>query len=225
MCNLWNIHFLRVQHLKTNRNMNGSALRVASGRRWGAYRLDLWTALVGRVSRDKSIKCTLHLYVQMAVGRFAYLRKFSPIASRRTFIMPNLPSVPGLPQEKCTQVTSGGGERRSQLQVSRSWVLWTKVGTQLNCFGRGRGRVRGCGGERGVVPSCGLTQRHINCVNCISYCRVPGERLESFADFCHCRRDGFALMSEKWRWAERSCPGTYSINKHLLIDSTFINVL
>jgi len=71
-------------------------------------------------------------------------------------------------QENGIKVTSVG-ERWSQVPS-----FLDKVGT-LTSLG-----FSSLFGGRGVVPSCGLTQRHINCVNCISYYQVCGERLEIF---------------------------------------------
>lgn len=150
-------------------------LQVASGRQWGAYRLDLWTALVGRVSRDKSIKCTLHLYVQMAVGRFAYLRKFFTHANGVGLSLCHRRAAQETAFKSllCSERWSQSAKRPVPKLPSSLDQVWGHFSEAFRLFWRA--------GWREVLKwPCGLTQRHIICVNCISYYQVPGERFESF---------------------------------------------
>jgi len=87
-------------------------------------------------------------------------------------------------------------------------VFWTRWGHLLPWA------FRVFFGGRGVVPSCGLTQRHINCVNCISYYQVCGERLESFVTAWRVglgRKEiyDWSMIGFSFSYSKKKCRETY----------------
>lgn len=162
--------------LKPNSNTNSSIISTAN-RKWQAASCK-WAAM-GRISfrfmRDKSIKCTLHLYVQMAVGRFAYLRKFFTHANGVGLSLCHRRAAQETAFKSllCSERWSQSAKRPVPKLPSSLDQVWGHFSEAFRLFWRA--------GWREVLKwPCGLTQRHIICVNCISYYQVPGERFESF---------------------------------------------